>query len=367
MIRILVIEDDTATRENLTVLLSVEGYDVAAAANGVEGVRLARQISPHLIICDVMMPNLDGWGVLSVIRQDPTLHEIPFIFLTADTVYDDVRRGMTAGADDYIFKPFTQEQLLKAIRTRLEKFTNLVEQAQAHNRRERDDLVNRLPDRLMMPLGMVIGYSNYLRQNANKLNAQQVAERASTIYKSGTELMRILQNYLFYIDLDDNREQVRDETHELPFCDISAAAELAGAKGRQDQRMADLDIMIQDAIVNIPEHYLLKIVEELLDNAFRYSRPGTRVICRGQLDEGKKMYCLTIQDMGSGMTPDQVNDLMAPIGLVPAKNSARRLSNLGLNIVKRIVQMHRGNLEITSMVGSGTKIDVRLQLAGRRE
>lgn len=367
MAKILVIEDDTATRENLTVLLTVEGYEVAVAANGVEGVRMARLVSPHLIICDVMMPNLDGWGVLSVIRQDPTLHEIPFIFLTADTLYEDLRRGMTGGADDYIFKPFTQEQLLKAVRSRLEKFNTLVEQMQMHHHKERSDLVDMLPDRLMMPLGMVIGYSNYLVQNASKLDARQVADRAATIHRSSTELMRILQNYLFYLELGEEASQARDESSGLPFCETSSAGELANAKGKQEQRLADMDINIQEAIISIPERYLLKIIEELLDNAFKYSPSGTRIFCLGQVDLDTKMYCFSIQDMGSGMSADQVNELLSPISLTKSQTRGpRKMSNLGLNMVKKILQMYKGKLDIRSKTGSGTKIDILIPVTGGR-
>ena len=121
MKKILVIEDEEFVRENILELLDAEGFDVFGAQNGLIGVDLAKAKMPDLILCDVMMPGLDGYGVLTTIRQDPAMAAIPFIFLTAKAAKADFRQGMELGADDYITKPFTRAELLGAIATRLKK------------------------------------------------------------------------------------------------------------------------------------------------------------------------------------------------------------------------------------------------------
>ncbi len=121
MKKILVIEDEEFVRENILELLDAEGFDVFGAQNGHIGVDLAKAKMPDLILCDVMMPGLDGYGVLTTIRQDPLMAAIPFIFLTAKAAKADFRQGMELGADDYITKPFTRAELLGAIGTRLKK------------------------------------------------------------------------------------------------------------------------------------------------------------------------------------------------------------------------------------------------------
>ncbi|MBW4645913.1 MAG: EAL domain-containing response regulator [Goleter apudmare HA4340-LM2] len=125
MTKILVIEDEESVRENLLDLLDAEDFDTIAAANGKIGVNLACSEFPDLILCDVMMPEIDGYGVLSTLRQDPTTATIPFIFLTAKSAKFDFRQGMDMGADDYLTKPFTRAELLSAIVNRLEKQANL--------------------------------------------------------------------------------------------------------------------------------------------------------------------------------------------------------------------------------------------------
>ncbi|WP_375476481.1 EAL domain-containing protein [uncultured Nostoc sp.] len=125
MPKILIIEDEEAVRENILDLLEAEDFQTIAAANGRIGVNLAISEVPDLILCDMMMPEIDGYGVLTALRQAPSTATIPFIFLTAKSAKSDFRQGMDMGADDYITKPFTRSELLSAIMNRLEKYATL--------------------------------------------------------------------------------------------------------------------------------------------------------------------------------------------------------------------------------------------------
>ncbi|MGD1949831.1 MAG: response regulator transcription factor [Leptolyngbyaceae cyanobacterium] len=121
MIKILVIEDEVEIRANLLELLDLEGYSVTGADNGMTGLLGAMEQTPDLIICDVMMPKLDGYDVLRALRQEPKTAAVPFIFLTALANKGDIRRGMVLGADDYLTKPFTRSDVLTAVETRLQR------------------------------------------------------------------------------------------------------------------------------------------------------------------------------------------------------------------------------------------------------
>ena len=121
MKKILVIEDEPEMRRNITTILRMEKYHAIAAENGRAGVDLAKKEKPDLILCDVMMPELDGHGVLRALRDDPALVTTPFIFLTAKGEKADVRGGMNLGADDYLTKPVAKADLLSAITSRLKR------------------------------------------------------------------------------------------------------------------------------------------------------------------------------------------------------------------------------------------------------
>ncbi|MCC6723093.1 MAG: response regulator, partial [Saprospiraceae bacterium] len=125
MKKILVIEDNLEVRENLQEILEISGYQVLAAEDGTVGVELATSEHPDLILCDVMMPKLDGFGVLNILSHRPDTSDIPFVFLTAKTEKEDFRRGMNLGADDYVTKPFYKDELLAVVETRLKKSERL--------------------------------------------------------------------------------------------------------------------------------------------------------------------------------------------------------------------------------------------------
>lgn len=121
MTKILVIEDEVSVRENLVDLLEANDYKVVCAENGFLGAVWALEHIPDLIVCDVMMPEIDGHGVLEALRQSSTTAMIPFIFLTAMADIQSIRKGMELGADDYLTKPFENVDLLKAIEVKLER------------------------------------------------------------------------------------------------------------------------------------------------------------------------------------------------------------------------------------------------------
>ena len=158
MRKILVIEDEEAIRDNILDLLEAEDFDATGAENGLLGLQLAKAIAPDLIICDVMMPELDGYDVLAALRHDPVTATIPFIFLTAKAERSSLRHGMELGADDYLTKPCTPVEMLKAINARLERqdsitqpYTQALRQtAERLNHLLNYDNVTNLPNRLLL-------------------------------------------------------------------------------------------------------------------------------------------------------------------------------------------------------------------------
>ncbi len=118
---VLLIEDDAALRENTEELLELSNYKVITAPNGRLGIERATEYLPDIVVCDIMMPEIDGYGVLHELSSKETTKHIPFIFLSAKTEYKEIRKGMDLGADDYLTKPFEEEDLVSAIESRLAK------------------------------------------------------------------------------------------------------------------------------------------------------------------------------------------------------------------------------------------------------
>lgn len=136
MKKVLLIEDDSVLRENTADLLVLSDYDVITTSNGIAGVKVATSHLPDIIVCDIMMPELDGYGVLKALAKNDNTKYIPFIFISAKTERKDIRKGMDLGADDYITKPFNEEELISAIESRLAKSSILKDV------RDKNDTVN---------------------------------------------------------------------------------------------------------------------------------------------------------------------------------------------------------------------------------
>ena len=172
MKNILLIEDDKALRENTEELLDLAGYSVNTAPNGKIGIQLAKEILPDIIICDIMMPEVDGYGVLKEIYTSELTKHIPFIFLSAKTEHKEIRKGMDLGADDYLTKPFEEEDLISAIESRLAKYEILKKRSEnskdsSENQNENIVSLNEL--------------KNFFDDNGDVLNFEQ----GETIYQEG--------------------------------------------------------------------------------------------------------------------------------------------------------------------------------------
>ena len=145
MTRILLIEDDNILRENTAELLELSQYKVATAANGKIGLDMAKDLLPDIIVCDIMMPELDGYETLKILSQNKNTKYIPFIFLSAKTEHNDIRKGMNLGADDYITKPFKEDELINAIESRLAK-TAILKEAQNDKKESNTQKIKTLND-----------------------------------------------------------------------------------------------------------------------------------------------------------------------------------------------------------------------------
>lgn len=180
MKKILLIEDNDDIRENTAEILELASYKVFTAADGKQGVEMALNEKPDLIICDIMMPVLDGYGVLYMLHKNPDMQHIPFIFLSAKTERTDIRKGMALGADDYITKPFEGTELLEAVESRLKK-SELVRQEIAEGINGLNQLMNATKGKDMLQ-------SLHEDRNINKYKRKQI------IYAEGNRPSR-----LFYI------------------------------------------------------------------------------------------------------------------------------------------------------------------------
>lgn len=367
MKKILVIEDEHSVREVILDMLNEENFNTIGAEDGQIGLQLAQENLPDLILCDVMMPRQNGYSVLSELRKDQATAKIPFIFLTAKADQSDFRQGMELGADDYLAKPFTRSELLKAVETRLEKQA-IVDQ-QIHQKLDdlRSSITLSLPHELSTPLNVISNASSLLIDEADSMEVDEIIEIAGNIQRSSQRLHKLIQNFLLYAQLElavHDPERAKSLRIGSTLSAKGSITNFALRKAQQVNRASDLKLELQDGVVQISEIKLKKIVEELIDNAFKFSHPGTLVRMVSLVQDSS--FVLYVIDNGRGMTQEQIADVGAYMQF--RRNLYEQQgAGLGLVISKRMVELHGGALEIESIPGQQTTVRIVLPLAKTTE
>jgi two-component system, sensor histidine kinase and response regulator len=364
MSQILVIEDDIFLRQDIAQILALEGFDVIEAANGMLGVQQAKDRCPALILCDIMMPELDGYGVLRQVRSEPSTAMIPFVFVTVRMGRNDTRHGMTLGADDYLTKPFTAAELLATVNTQLEKRATVLSLSEQTLDYLRHSVTLALPHELRTPLLSISGFSEVLISDAHSMGISEIVDLACYINKSAQRLSHLFENYLLYTRLEVLKSQpahiegLRKSRCVNPSVILKY---LIFTRAQQLQRTADLQLSIDDTdAILIEEQSLEKVVDELIDNAFKFSAPGTPVEVTA-FTEGRH-YVFSVCNQGHGMTTEQVAGIGAYMQF-ERKFHEQQGTGLGLAIVKQLVELYGGALSIQSLPDQSLLVRVALPLA----
>ncbi|MFA7626257.1 MAG: response regulator [Candidatus Kapaibacterium sp.] len=358
MKKILVIDDAEYILESTSTLLEFEGYTVATASNGAEGVEKAINGKPDIILCDISMPEMDGYQVLDKIKSEIKTKTIPFIFLTAFTDKSNLRAGMERGADDYLFKPFTRDELTAAIEAQFKKSTVMEEKFRQKVDEISRNITQSLPHEFRTVLNQIIGSAKFINTNYNRIEQEDLKELSDDIVESAQRLTKITENYLIYARIEaynsnpEKRNQLRLLITEEPDAIVSDIAKTIAAKFNRES-----DLVLQSnnngVRIEISSESYYKILAELIDNAFRFSSAGSSVIVETSFDDIYQY--VGIKDSGRGMSTEQISAVGAYVQF-DRKFYEQQGVGLGLSIAKKLVELHDGLFDLNSKIGKGTSI-----------
>ena len=274
---ILLIEDDLALRENTAELLELQGYDILTAPDGLAGIQSAKANIPDLIVCDIMMPEADGYQVLQTLASDPSTNRIPFIFLSAKTEHKEIRKGMDLGADDYLTKPFEEEELVSAIESRLAKSTLMAAR-----------------EAVAVPVEERIRGLNELKNHFDDNGEISTYEAGADIYREGSRahhVYLILKGVVKSHRMDENGKELITQLHQADdllgfgsLVDSSArketatameAVELAGLTTSELKELVLENHNLAVELINLLSDDLLEIKDHLLQMAYGSVRKKT--------------------------------------------------------------------------------------------
>jgi two-component system, sensor histidine kinase and response regulator len=362
MRKILVIDDTDFIREDIATTLQFEGYITVTAEDGLVGVEKAKLEKPDLILCDVSMPRLDGFGTLEHIRAAEGISTTPFIFLTAKAEKSDMRRGMELGADDYLTKPFTTDELIKAVETQFSK----QKQVTAKFQQEMDSVIGNityaLPHEFRTPLNGLLGCADLLidiaraGKSGEPVDMDEVELMATSIQDSAKRLHRLTENFLVYTQIQSlaaNPREVAELQKQRALGLRSTIEDIVMTQATVFSRQDDVTLDVDEAEIVISNQNFYKIVDEVVSNAFKFSTAGQKitVLAKDHTDH----YTLAITDCGRGMKEEYIKRIGA-YSQFEREIHEQQGAGLGLAIVKKLVEMHNGTFELESVVDDHTTV-----------
>lgn len=365
MFQILVIEDEDLVRENILDLLIAEGYDPIPARDGEEGVHLAWDRKPDLIICDILLPRLDGYGVLAKLSRDPVTASIPFLFLTALGSPEEIRKGMGLGGDDYITKPFELVDLLTALEVRLGKKQTLSQQAYRTKTAERDQINIALPVALKASLFEIYNLSANLVMAAANQPGSEFSPYARQIKDLSEKSLRLVKNVIFLANLVSHlHEPTQVRTYQqvvTPFAD-ELIREIGQAVTFQYGRNEGLILDLEKADLQVSYEHLLKLMEEILDFALHYAPSGESIQVSGRISGNHNNYLLRCEFNFNPKDVLFMQKLADPMPQLEVEADQFEV-RISLMILRRLVEFYRGDIKFTNQPNHEMKIAITLPLA----
>lgn len=352
---ILVVEDEKDIRDSLKTILELNDFVVDTAENGQVGLDKAIERKPDLILCDVMMPILDGFGLLEQLRKKGI--ETPLIFLTAKAQYNDLRTGMNLGADDYIFKPFKSAELLQSIERRLER----KDQLEHHLK----NLINSLEQTIILmvghefktPMHGILSFTNLIKQKANDLANDEIEDFCKYLEKSSNRLQQTFSKIKVYYDL-----------------------KLSGIAPMSDRSITRLDLLLQHIAIQVADEYERKdqlvilpmqaqeinisielfsiALYELIDNAFKFSANDDKVTIG--LRSGPNGVIIEIADEGNTIKAAELSIQSGAIGQIKRSKFEQQGLGIGLALALLIVNSQNGQLFFEDIKPIGIRTEISL-------
>lgn len=364
---ILVVDDNPVLLSSIERLLRMEGYHVLLAQTGETALtRLGMaQPRPDLIISDIAMPGMDGFELFESVRQRPEWLDIPFLFLTARDQTEDLRRGYTLGADDYLVKPFDQERLLLVIESKLKRRAALQEHLQMQQHaldHVKRDLSMMVAHELRTPLVSISMVADILSQEIDEMGEAQRREMLDTMQGGSMRLFRLVEQMVMYVQLQSGAltQALQQYVHPCAARDLI----LGGVERarRFAPRAHEVSVCTEDdslgLVVQGDPGSLQHALAELVLNAVAFSPAERSVLVHGWARDNRLLISVT--DYGPGIPPDELSHVLRPYYQVNRRKYEQQGIGIGLTLVQGIVDAHGGTFSLRSVVGRGTQAIVML-------
>lgn len=363
--RILVIDDERALLEDLVSILQYADYDAAGAVTGEDGLTIASADHPDLILCDIMMPGMDGFELLRRLRQDTTTSEIPFIFLTARGDRDSQRSGMELGADDYLVKPFSAAELLSAVESRLRRHDNLTQvMVQSRVEKTKQQIARMVTHELRTPLISINTVIALLTRQLHQLSYEEIEEMLLTINAGSMRLTHRVEQLSYISQLEAgllSREVIAEKGVAISIWDVLTGAINAAkrfAYNAPEGVSVENDENSPQAQIYCNPPALKHALAEVISNGIKFCHPNG--VVRISQGAARGRVWVSVSDQGDGIEPEQIETALRAFEQIDRERDEQQGIGIGLTLANAIIGCHDGELSIKSNIGHGTVVMINL-------
>ena len=367
--RVLVADDNADMRDYVTRLLK-QDYDVEAVGDGQAALASARSRLPDLVLADIMMPALDGFGLLQALRDDPSTREVPVVLLSARAGEEARIDGMRAGADDYLVKPFSARELLARVaahvqmarmrRTAAERERALRQDAEDANRVKAAFLAT-MSHELRTPLNAILGYTDLLdAEVAGSLTSGQRSQ-LRRIQLASRHLLQMIEEILTFSRIEAGREEVRLGTVDLAELSVETCR-LVEPLAAQKSLAFSYDGPTDGLVVKTDAGKMRQILLNLLSNAIKFTERGD--VGLRLVDRGPEIV-FEVHDSGAGISPDQIERIFEPFHQADPGGGRPGGTGLGLTVSRELARLLGGDIAVVSTPQHGSTFTLRIPTTER--
>jgi two-component system sensor histidine kinase/response regulator len=351
---VLVVEDNPAMNNAICDILELNNYKVHSAGNGKEALDILHKERPDVVLCDIMMPQMDGYTLLRHTRADEQLRTLPFIFLTARSSPEDKRQAKSIGIEDYLVKPVDPEDLTVAVNNALRRSRNLAQETQVQMDTLRNQIVRTLQHEFRTPLTFILGYAEYLAEVAgDQLDLDTLRVSTNAILEGGHRLQDLVEKFLMLADIQ-YRQKLPGTAESLTAQQILANAAATLAK---EAEAAKIQIVFStpDSTdkINGDVRYLHRAIVHLLENAIQYRRAESKRVWLSVVHADNYLG-MQVADESRGISDEMVMRLQRPFEQVERDERTMPGAGLSLALIQHVARLHGGYLDISSHEGVGS-------------
>ena len=355
MHKILVIDDESDLLEGISDILRFEGYEIHVAQNGREGYDKIVELTPDLILCDILMPEVDGFQLKERLKVDTSLAVIPFIFISALSQKEVIRKGMNVGANDFLIKPFSRIDLLKTVHARLDAKQSHEIVAESSLNELRKNITISFPHELKTPLNSILGFTQVIKSNIDFLDTDELLRMVSVIDDSGHRMFDLVKKYLLYVELETSPEMIVDT------CDTSIIDAIESSVSKcvlEFGRAEDIHQSGNPFSTAIRCEHLGFVLNEIINNAFKFSTAGDRISIEYYVKNERGF--VSVSDEGDGIGGSAK---VGAFNQIDREINEQQGLGVGLHLSNEILKRYNGKMFIRNNTPKGTVVKLEFPLA----